>query len=128
MLAADSPTASGMPHRSVSRWYLDPGLPRSTGLGPVRAPALRAHAQRVEARPRPVELAGAAELVQHQVVELLPHAGALPVTQPPPAGDGAAAAELAGGEQPPGDAGVELVDDAGQRGAIVDTGAAAVAA
>jgi hypothetical protein len=62
------------------------------------------------------------------MVELLPHAGALPVPQPPPTGDGAAAAELAGGEQPPGDAGVELVDDPGQRGAIVDAGSAAVAA
>ena len=32
----------------------------------------------------------------------LPHAGALPVAQPPPAGDRAAAAELADRQQPPG--------------------------
>jgi hypothetical protein len=37
-LAADSPTANGMPHRSTSKWYLDPGVPRSVGFGPVRQP------------------------------------------------------------------------------------------
>jgi hypothetical protein len=36
--AADSPTASGVAPRSTSRWYLEPGLPRSVGLGPVIAP------------------------------------------------------------------------------------------
>jgi hypothetical protein len=38
VLAADSPTAKGMPLRSTSRWYLDPGLPRSVGFGPVSSP------------------------------------------------------------------------------------------
>jgi uncharacterized protein (TIGR03083 family) len=38
VLAADSPTAKGMPRRSTSRWYLDPGLPRSVGFGPVSSP------------------------------------------------------------------------------------------
>jgi hypothetical protein len=61
------------------------------------------------------------------VVKLLPHAGALPVAQPPP-GDRAATAELASGQQPPGDAGAQLVDDAGQAGAVVDAGSAAVVA
>jgi hypothetical protein len=60
-------------------------------------------------------------------MELLPHAGVLPVAQAPPAGDRAAAADLVGGQQPPGDAGAQLVDDAGQRGAVIDAGAAAVA-
>jgi len=64
----------------------------------------------------------AAEFVQQQVMELLPDAGALPVTQAPPAGDRAAAAELAGGQQPPWDAGVQLVDDAGQAGAVIGAG------
>jgi hypothetical protein len=32
VLAADKPTASGRPVPSISRWYLEPGLPRSTGL------------------------------------------------------------------------------------------------
>jgi hypothetical protein len=38
VLAADSLTARGMPRRSTSRWYLDPGLPRSVGFGPVSSP------------------------------------------------------------------------------------------
>jgi hypothetical protein len=38
VLAADSPTASGNPVASISRWYLDPGLPRSTGFAPTRSP------------------------------------------------------------------------------------------
>jgi hypothetical protein len=97
VLAADRPTARGMPRRSTSRWYLLPGLPRSVGLGPVSSPPLGAHAHAVQAGPRPVKLALPAELVEQQVVELLPDTGALPVTQAPPAGDRAATAELAGG-------------------------------
>jgi hypothetical protein len=38
VLAADRPTAKGIPVASTSRWYLDPGLPRSVGFGPVRQP------------------------------------------------------------------------------------------
>jgi hypothetical protein len=38
VLAAESATARGMPRRSTSRWYLDPGLPRSVGFGPVSVP------------------------------------------------------------------------------------------
>jgi hypothetical protein len=60
-------------------------------------------------------------------MELPPHAGALPVAQPPPAGDRAAAAELAGKQQPPGNAGAQLVDDAGKRRAVINAGSAAVA-
>src|SRR5215207_5037409 len=38
VLAADRPTASGMPRRSTIRWYLEPGLPRSTGFAPTASP------------------------------------------------------------------------------------------
>jgi hypothetical protein len=38
VLAADSPTASGIPPASISRWYLEPGLPRSTGFAPTSSP------------------------------------------------------------------------------------------
>jgi hypothetical protein len=38
VLAADNSTASGMPPRSTSRWYLEPDLPRSVGFGPVSSP------------------------------------------------------------------------------------------
>jgi hypothetical protein len=75
-VAADSHTAKGMPPRSTSRWYLLPGLPRSVGFGPVSQPPLGAHADRVEAGAGPVESAVVAQLVQEQVVELLPDAGA----------------------------------------------------
>jgi hypothetical protein len=34
--------ASGTPFRSTTRWYLEPGLPRSVGLGPVCSPPLLA--------------------------------------------------------------------------------------
>jgi hypothetical protein len=40
VLAADKQAASGMSPRSASRWYLEPGLPRSVGFGPVRQPRL----------------------------------------------------------------------------------------
>jgi hypothetical protein len=36
--AALSAIANGMPLASVNVWYLLPGLPRSTGLGPVCCP------------------------------------------------------------------------------------------
>src|SRR5215207_3465691 len=44
--------AGGIPRRSVSRWYLDPGLPGSVGFGPVSPPPLGAHAHAVQAGPR----------------------------------------------------------------------------
>jgi hypothetical protein len=34
-LAAERRTASGIPVRSTTTWYLEPGLPRSVGFGPV---------------------------------------------------------------------------------------------
>ncbi len=37
-LAADTTTCSGSPCRSLTAWILEPGLPRSTGLGPIRSP------------------------------------------------------------------------------------------
>jgi hypothetical protein len=73
VLAADSPTASGMSPRSTSRWYLEPGLPRSIGFGMVSSPPpFGAHAERVQAGSGPVELAVAAELIEQQVVQTPP--------------------------------------------------------
>jgi hypothetical protein len=34
-LAAERRIANGIPLRSTTTWYLEPGLPRSTGFGPV---------------------------------------------------------------------------------------------
>ncbi len=58
-------------------------------------------------------------------MQLLPDAGLLPVAQPPPAGRPAAAAEL-GGQHPPGAAGPQDEDDAGQRDAVRHAGSAAL--
>jgi hypothetical protein len=38
VLAADNPTANGTPVASISRWYLEPGLARSTGFAPTSSP------------------------------------------------------------------------------------------
>jgi hypothetical protein len=48
------------------------------------------------------DLAVVAQPVQQPVVQSLPHPGLLPVSQPPPTGHAAAAAQLLGWEQPPG--------------------------
>jgi hypothetical protein len=37
-LAVESRTASGMPFRSTTTWYLVPAFPRSVGFGPVCSP------------------------------------------------------------------------------------------
>jgi hypothetical protein len=55
-------------------------------------------------------------------VQPLPHPGALPVAQPPPAGDRATTTQLPGGQQPPGDARAQLIDDPRQGGAVIDAG------
>src|SRR5215211_4167698 len=64
VLAADNPTASGTPVASISRWYLDPGLPRSTGFAPVSSPHAGPHTHAVDRGPRPVDLAVVAQPVQ----------------------------------------------------------------
>jgi hypothetical protein len=79
VLAADSPTANGIPVASTSRWYLEPGLPRSTGLAPVSSPTPGPHADAVDRGPEPVDLAVAGQPVRQPMVQLLPDAGGLPV-------------------------------------------------
>ena len=46
-LAAESRTVRGMPVRSTTRWYLEPGLPRSVRLGPVCSPPFLARTLRL---------------------------------------------------------------------------------
>jgi hypothetical protein len=123
VLAADTPTANGIPAASITRWYLEPGLPRSTGFAPTSSPTPRPHADRVDRRPGPVDLAVVAQPVQQPVVQLLPHPVLLPVAQSPPAGHAAATAQLPGREQPPRDAGAEHLDDAAEHGSVLDPGA-----
>jgi len=63
-------------------------------------------------------------LVEQHVMETIPHAGALPIPQAPPAGHATAAAQFLR-QQFPGDAALQHEEDAGQGGAIRKTGAAA---
>ncbi len=125
-LAAERRTASGIPFRSTTRWYLEPALPRSVGLGPVCfAPLFGPDAEAVQARPAPVDGRLVAEPVQQPGVQPLPDAGRLPVAQPPPAGDAAAAAQLPR-QQPPRAAGAQHEDDAAEGGTVGNAGTAAL--
>ena len=56
-------TESGKPPPSTKRWRLEPGRPRSTGLGLVSSPLFRRNASRVQRSPRPVDEAESSELV-----------------------------------------------------------------
>jgi hypothetical protein len=38
VFAAETATESGNPVASHNKWIFEPGLPRSTGLGPVSSP------------------------------------------------------------------------------------------
>ena len=73
-------------------------------------------ARRVDDHPAEVDRILAAELVQQQAVQRVPHAGLAPLVQAVPQGHAAAAHLL--GEVLPGDAGLQDEQDAGQTGAI----------
>jgi hypothetical protein len=107
---------------SISRWYLDPGLPRSTGFAPTSSPPSGPHADRVDGGPGPVDLTVIAQPVQQPVMQGLPDAGGLPVAQPPPAGHAAATAQLTSGQESPGDAGPQHIDDPAEHGPVLDPG------
>lgn len=65
VFAAEISTVSGTPRRSHSTWIFEPGLPRSTGFGPVRSPPFfGSDADRVDDRSGPVDLADHPEFVQ----------------------------------------------------------------
>src|SRR5215217_2816292 len=111
-----------MPLRSTTRWYLDPGLPRSVGLRPACSPPFGPHAQAVRAGAAPVDGGVVAQPVQQRLVQPFPDARYLPVTQPPPTGGGTSAARRFR-QQPPRAAGAQDEDDAGEGGAVGDAGA-----
>ena len=127
VLADDNPTTtSGIPPASISRWYLEPALPRSTGFAPVSSPTPGPDTHAVDGGPRPIDLVVVAQPVQQPMMQGLPDAGGLPVAQPPPAGHAAATAQLLGREQPPGHPGAQHVDDAAEHGPILDPGPTAI--
>jgi hypothetical protein len=72
------PTANGIPTRSDRTWILGPGLPRSTGLGPVSEPPFGPDAGSVNDRAGPVDQPLAAQFVEHGLVQTPPEPGASP--------------------------------------------------
>ncbi len=50
-----NPTDSGVPARSDRTWIFEPGLPRSTGLGPVKDPLARTLAASITARDQSIK-------------------------------------------------------------------------
>ena len=116
-LAAERRTASGKPLRSTTRGYLEPGLPRSVGFGPVCSPPFwpaRSDDPRspVTSRRRPRRRAS-----QQRRVQALPDTRFLPVAQSAPAGRAAVTAEQLG-QQPPRTTCPQHEDDASECGAI----------
>jgi hypothetical protein len=123
-LAAESRTAKGMPWRSTTRWYLEPGLPRSVGFGPVCSPPFGSDAQGVEAGSGPVDGRVVSEPVEEPLVQSLPDASVLPVTQTSPADGPAVTAELLR-QQAPRTARAQVKDDPAEGCAVRDTRATA---
>lgn len=74
-----------MPPASVMTWCFEPGLRRSTGLGPVWVALERLDVRAVDHRRRHVELVGRSQLAEQYFVQALPHASIAPVPQPEPA-------------------------------------------
>jgi len=71
------------------------------GVGPLRSlPPFCRYAIGVEARSRPVDPTGEAELVEQDAVQPVPDARPLPVPQAPPAGHAAAEDQLLGEHAP----------------------------
>jgi hypothetical protein len=73
VFAEETATVGGGPPRSDGTWIFEPGLPRSTGLGPVLDPSFFSpHAGSVKDRAGPVEQALATEFGQDGVVQFAP--------------------------------------------------------
>lgn len=68
----DTATDSGIPPRSDRTWIFEPGLPRSTRLGPVSSPLFGPHRCRVGHRAAPVDPALAAQVVQDRAKQSRP--------------------------------------------------------
>src|SRR4051794_29700377 len=114
-------TASGVPLPSTNRCRLVPSFPRSVGFLPVKAPKNSAEALAVHAAVAPVDALLLPDPLEEGAEEFLPDAPALPVPQPPPAGDAGAAAHLLG-EHLPRDAAPQDEDNPRQAGSVIDRG------
>jgi hypothetical protein len=120
-LAALRTTDSGSPPRSPARCSLEPCLPRSTGVAPVRSPVDRPQAEGVDTDAFQVDPAGGTEFVQQDRPELLEHPGAGPLVQASPAGGGRAAAQFLGWQQAPRGRGAGHEDERGDAVAVRHT-------
>ena len=118
-VAAERRTARGMVLRSTTRWYLEPGLPRSTGFGPVCSPPFGPDAQAIHAGAGPVDGRLVTEPVEQRLMKPLPDARHLRVSQPSPAGRAAPASERLEYE-PPRAPRPQYKDDSAQGGTIRD--------
>ena len=104
-MAAVIPQASGVPPRSLMRWILAPGLPRSTGPGPVSSPLFGAYRERVHHRPIPSQTAGGVRSVEHRTVQHGPQSHLGPLGEPAVRG-GPRHPEHGGRQLPPRTAGL----------------------
>ena len=118
-LAAERRTASGIPLRSTTRWYLESELPRSVGFGPVWCPPFGPDTEPIQARSAPVDGGLIPHPVQPRRVPSCPDSSVLPIPQPSPARGPAAAAQRPR-QQAPGTTGAQNEDDASEGGTIRD--------
>ena len=95
------------------------------GMAPSGAPQKRANMARVSDRARPVDLTGTMQPPEQLMVQTLPHAGLLPLAQPPPARHTRAIAKLRR-QVVPRDPRVQHVQDPVQRLAVIKPVAARV--
>ena len=107
------------PLASTSRWYFVPAMPRSVGFRPISSPHCRLDRDAVDAAARPVRHLRLGQLIEHELVQPVPHPGLLPSSQPPPRGVPGAVAQLPR-QVTPMTAGVQHEQDARQRGPLID--------
>src|SRR5829696_1090382 len=120
ILAAVTTAVSGSPPPSHTKCSLLPGLPRSTGFAPTWSPRVWPARSWCPRSPAPSPAAPLTQAVQDLQVELLEDAGVGPLGEAPPAGRRRAAAQLAGGQQPPRGRGAGHVHDRGQTRPVGD--------
>lgn len=82
VLPAEMPTRRGRPFASDRMCILEPGLPRSTGLGPVCSPLFSPDVGGVEDDAGDVDEAGVVEPVQHCFMQATPDTGPGPDQEP----------------------------------------------
>src|SRR5690606_5132811 len=95
--------------------------PGPSGWAPSWSPLFRRHARAVERRAAPVDPVGQAQAVEDLVVDPVPHARLVPVTQAPPAGHAGSAPHLLG-QVLPGDAGAEDEENTSKDLSVRDSG------